>query len=114
MYPTSSCLTNIYEFTLDIIASAVSEFDGQPVCGSNNQGNTTKIDQFYFTAVVSAFDQACATGATCQHWNATQSLSAEHIDDGEDSVLGSSAFKDVNIAACWRQGRRVKTLIRCS
>ncbi|MEQ1915119.1 MAG: VCBS domain-containing protein, partial [Gallionella sp.] len=104
-YDTSANYKSV--LTLDIIASAVSEFDGQSGCGST----TTNIDQFDFTAVVNAFDQACATGATYQHWSATQSLSAAHIDDGEDSVLGSSAFKDVNISSLLAAGQVNQNLI---
>lgn len=49
--------------------------------------------------------KSCATNATYQHWSATQSLSAAHIDDGDASVLGSSAFKDVNISSLLAAGQ---------
>lgn len=107
-YDTSANYKSV--LTLDIIASAVSEFDGQSGCGSNHHDNEISIDQFDFTAVVNAFDQACATTATYQHWSATQSLSAAHIDDGEDSVLGSSAFKDVNISSLLAAGQGSQNL----
>ncbi|MDH2915504.1 MAG: hypothetical protein PXX77_01365, partial [Gallionella sp.] len=86
-------------------ASAVSNFDQK-----SNKGCESKIDQFDFTAVVNAFDQACASSATYQHWNAKQSLSAAHIDDGEGSVLGSSAFKDMNISSLLAAGQANQNL----
>jgi VCBS repeat-containing protein len=106
-YDTSANYKSV--LTLDIIASAVAEFDGQSGCGSNHHDSETKIDQFDFTAVVNAFDQACASSATYQHWSATQSLSVAHIDDGEDSVLGSTAFKDVNISSLLAAGQGNQT-----
>ena len=58
-----------------------------------------------FTAVVNAFDQACGTSATYQHWNATNSLTAAHLEDTNDSALGSGAFKDVNISSLLAVGQ---------
>ena len=91
-YDTSANYKNL--LTLDIISSAVDDFERK-----SNKGCESRIDQFDFTAVVNAFDQACGTSATYQHWNATNSLTAAHLDDADDSALGSSAFQDVNISS---------------
>ncbi len=85
---------------LDIISSAVADFERK-----SNKGCESRIDQFDFTAVVNAFDQACGSSATYQHWNATNSLTAAHLDDTNDSALGSSAFKDVNISSLLTAGQ---------
>ncbi len=86
--------------TLDIISSAVSDFERK-----SDKGCESRIDQFDFTAVVNAFDQACGTSATYQHWNATNSLTAAHLDDADDSALGSSSFQDVNVSGLLAVGQ---------
>lgn len=77
---------------LDIISAAISDFDRK----SGLKNGDLLIDQFDFTAVVNAFDQACGTSITYQHWNAANSLMAAHLAGG-DSSLGSSAFQSVSV-----------------
>jgi VCBS repeat-containing protein len=83
---------------LALVTEAIAEFE----CGSRyrneHERNETRIDQFDFTSVVNAFDQACSASTTFQHWNATQSLMTAHLHENEDDALGSSAFEEVNIA----------------
>jgi hypothetical protein len=97
-YDTSANYKSV--LNLDIISSAVADFERK-----SNKGCESRIDQFDFTAVVNAFDQACGSSATYQHWNATNSLTAAHLDDTNDSELGSSAFKDVNISSLLAAGQ---------
>ena len=83
--------------TLDIISSAVNEFDCKSK--SDHPEINTTFDQYDFGAVVAVFDQAWAADSTTQRWNAAQSLAAAHVDDGEDAALGSPAFNEVGIAS---------------
>ncbi len=98
-YDTSANYKSV--LNLDVISEAVSDFDKK----SGHKGCEYSIDQFDFTAVVNAFDQACGTSATYQHWNATNSLTVAHLDDTSDSSLGSSAFQDVNISSLLAAGQ---------
>ena len=91
-YDTSANYKSV--LNLDIISNAVSSFSGD----SQHSGCDYSIDQFDFTAIVTAFDQACGTSATYQHWNAASSLTAAHLASGDDSSLGSSAFHDASIS----------------
>ncbi|MDD2893761.1 MAG: VCBS domain-containing protein [Halothiobacillaceae bacterium] len=94
--------------TLDIISSAVTEFD----CKSKSEHKSdhpeikASLDQYDFGAVVAAFDQAWAADSTIQSWNAAQSLAAAHLDDGEDAALGSPAFKEMSIASLMALGQK--------
>ena len=94
-YDTAANNKSVLNLTL--ITEAIADFDCRSGHRSGHQKSETRIDQFDFTAVVNAFDQACGASATYQHWNATQSLTAAHLEDSDDSALGSSAFEDVNI-----------------
>ena len=78
---------------LEIISEAISNFDRK----SGLKNGDPLIEQFDFTAVVNAFDQACGTSITYQHWNAANSLMAAHLAGG-DSSLGSSAFQPVSVS----------------
>ncbi|MDP2760911.1 MAG: Ig-like domain-containing protein [Sideroxyarcus sp.] len=86
--------------TLDIISQAVAEFDRKSKRKSEHKSDhqeiKTTLDQYDFSAVVAAFDQAWAADSTIQHWNAAQSLAVAQLDD-DDAALGSEAFRDVSL-----------------
>ena len=94
--------------TLDIISQAVTEFDEKSKrkseYKSDHQEIKTTIDEYDFSAVVAAFDQAWAADSTIQHWNAAQTLAMAHVDDGDDASLGSPAFKDMSISSLMALG----------
>ncbi|GAB5606513.1 hypothetical protein TK5_25940 [Sideroxyarcus sp. TK5] len=100
--------------TLDIISQAVTEFDRKSKCKSEHKSDhqeiKTTIDQYDFSAVVAAFDQAWAADSTIQHWNAAQTLATAHVDDGEDASLGSPAFKDMSISSLMALGQANQNL----
>ena len=92
-YDTSANYKSV--LNLDIISEAVSSFDKK----SGNKERDSTLQQFDFTAVVNAFDQACGTSATFRHWSATNSLMAARLEEGDDSALGSSAFQQVSVSS---------------
>ncbi|GAB5606502.1 beta strand repeat-containing protein [Sideroxyarcus sp. TK5] len=100
--------------TLDIISQAVAEFDcksgRKSEHKSDHQEIKTMLDQYDFSAVVAAFDQAWAADSTIQHWNAAQTLATAHVDDGEDASLGSPAFKDMSISSLMALGQANQNL----
>ena len=100
--------------TLDIISQAVTEFDEKSKRKSEHKSDhqeiKTTLDQYDFSAVVAAFDQAWAADSTIQHWNAAQTLAAAHVDDGEDASLGSPAFKDMSISSLMALGQANQNL----
>ena len=58
--------------------------------GHHSDGKGEHDTRYYdFMAVVKAFDQAAGTSTTLQHWNATNSLLAAHMEDGGDDALSS-------------------------
>ena len=100
--------------TLDIISQAVTEFDEKSKRKSEHKSDhqeiKTTLDQYDFSAVVAAFDQAYAADSTIQHWNAAQTLATAHVDDGEDASLGSPAFKDMSISSLMALGQANQNL----
>jgi VCBS repeat-containing protein len=92
-YDTSANYKSV--LNLDIISNAISSFSGD---GHHSECDYS-VDQFDFAAVVNAFDQACGTSPTYQHWNAANSLTAAHLADSDDSALGSSVFDSVNVSS---------------
>jgi VCBS repeat-containing protein len=103
-YDTTANNKSVLNLTL--ITEAIDDFErkGHTECES-------RTDQFDFTAVVNAFDQACGTSATYQHWNAANSMMAAHLEDSDDSTLGSSAFQDVNIVSLLAAAQTNQNLI---
>jgi len=100
--------------TLDIISQAVTEFDEKSKRKSEHKSGyqeiKTTLDQYDFSAVVAAFDQAWAADSTIQHWNAAQTLAMANVDDGDDASLGSSAFKDMSISSLMALGQANQNL----
>jgi VCBS repeat-containing protein len=100
--------------TLDIISQAVAEFDCKSGRKSEHKSDHQEIkatlDQYDFSAVVAAFDQAWAADSTIQHWNAAQTLGMAHVDDGDDAALGSPAFKDMSISSLMALGQANQNL----
>jgi len=103
-YDTSANYKSV--LNLEIISSAVSDFDE----GHHRSGCNNSIDQYDFSAVVSAFDQACGTSPTYQHWNATSSLMAAHLEDGEENDLGNCAFQQQTINSLLAAGAQTTQL----
>ncbi|GAB5606510.1 hypothetical protein TK5_25910 [Sideroxyarcus sp. TK5] len=111
-YDTSANFKSV--LTLDIISQAVTEFDEKSKRKSEHKSDhqeiKTTLDQYDFSAVVAAFDQAWAADSTIQHWNAAQTLATAHVDDGDDAALGSSAFKDMSISSLMALGQANQNL----
>jgi hypothetical protein len=80
--------------SLDIVSEAISDFDRK----SSQKSGDRSINQFDFISVVNAFDQACGTSTTFQHWDAANSLTAALFAEDSDSSLGSSAFQPVSVS----------------
>ena len=100
-YDTSANYKSV--LNLDLITNAVNNFKS----GSDSSKSQSKLDQYDFTAVVSAYDQACGSNATLQHWNATNSLTAAHLANGDDGSLLNNEFSQSSITSLMGIGAQV-------
>ncbi|NOT20824.1 MAG: hypothetical protein HOP24_11260 [Sideroxydans sp.] len=69
---------------LQVMADAMTTFDATSADPLLNQA----VQNFDFTAIVNAFDQANGGSATFMHWSATNSLLASHLNGSDTTALG--------------------------
>ena len=69
---------------LQVMADAMAGFDAASTDPLLNQA----VQNFDFTAIANAFDQARGTSATLMHWSATNSLLAAHLSGSDTAALG--------------------------
>lgn len=69
---------------LQMVADAVAGFDRASADPLLNKS----IQDFDFTAIVDAFDQARGSNANFAHWSATSSLLAAHLPASDGEALG--------------------------
>ncbi|MDD5385109.1 MAG: calcium-binding protein [Gallionella sp.] len=69
---------------LQVVADAIAGFDRASADPLLNKS----IQDFDFTAIVNAFDQARGSNTTFQHWSATNSLLAAHLSASDGEALG--------------------------
>jgi hypothetical protein len=69
---------------LQVMADAMATFNpasGEPLLNK-------AVQNFNFTAIVNAFDQARGTSSTLMHWSATNTLLAAHLSGSDTTALG--------------------------
>ena len=69
---------------LQVMTDAMAGFDATSTDPLLNQA----VQNFDFTAIANAFDQARGTSATFMHWSATNSLLAAHLSGSDTAALG--------------------------
>jgi Ca2+-binding RTX toxin-like protein/GH24 family phage-related lysozyme (muramidase) len=69
---------------LQVVADAMTGFDRS----SSDHLLSKSIQNFNFSAIVSAFDQANGANANFMHWSATNSLLAAHLSSSDADALG--------------------------
>lgn len=69
---------------LQVMADAMTAFDATSADPLLNQA----VQNFDFTAIVNAFDQAHGGSATYLHWSATNSLLTSHLSGSDTTALG--------------------------
>ncbi|PPK76523.1 Ca2+-binding RTX toxin-like protein [Methylobacter tundripaludum] len=69
---------------LQVVADAIAGFDR----ASNDPLLNKSIQNFDFTAIVNAFDQANGGSANFMHWSATDSLLTAHLSASDSEALG--------------------------
>ncbi|MDO9046622.1 MAG: calcium-binding protein, partial [Methylobacter sp.] len=69
---------------LQVIADTMAGFDR----ASNDPLLNKSIQNYDFTAIVNAFDQANGGSANFMHWSATDSLLTAHLSAGDSEALG--------------------------
>jgi len=69
---------------LQVVADAIVGFDR----ASNDPLLNKSIQNFDFTAIVNAFDQANGSNANFMHWSATDSLLTAHLSASDSEALG--------------------------
>jgi VCBS repeat-containing protein len=69
---------------LQVMADAMAAFNP----ASSDPLLNKAVQNFNFTAVVNAFDQARGTSATFMHWSATNTLLAAHLSGSDTAALG--------------------------
>ena len=89
---------------LQVMADAMAGFDATSADPLLNQA----VQNFDFTAIANAFDQARGTSATFMHWSATNSLLAAHLSGSDSAALGgdlahqygtNGSFTGMNLSA---------------
>jgi len=89
---------------LQVMADAMAGFD--PASGDPLMNRA--VQNFDFTAIVNAFDQAHGGSATYMHWSATSELLAAHLSGSDTMALGgdlahqygtNGSFTGMNLAA---------------
>jgi VCBS repeat-containing protein len=82
-----------YKSVLDLVAKndAINSFEHH----SRDHGDSD-TQHYDFTALVNAFDQACAANPTLTAWNLTDSLLSEHLA-GSDTALGGDLAYQYNL-----------------
>lgn len=100
-YKTDTNYKSVLNF--QIVAEAMASFD----CASNDPLLNKSIQNFDFTAIVGAYDQA--RGSSClEHWNVANSLLAVHLSGSDTEALGgdlahqygmNGSFTGVNLGA---------------
>ena len=81
-YNTSANYKSVLD--LQVMADAMAGFDATSADPLLNQA----VQNFDFTAIANAFDQARGTSATFMHWSATTSLLAAHLAGSDTAALG--------------------------
>ena len=81
-YNTSANYKSVLD--LQVMADAMAGFDATSADPLLNQA----VQNFDFTAIANAFDQARGTSATFMHWSATNSLLAAHLSGSDSTALG--------------------------
>jgi Ca2+-binding RTX toxin-like protein/subtilisin-like proprotein convertase family protein len=69
---------------LQVMADAMAAFDATSADPLLNQA----VQNFDFTAIVNAFDQANGGSATFMHWSATNSLLTSHLSGSDVTAIG--------------------------
>ena len=60
------------------------------------------IQDFGFTAIVNAFDQARGSSANFMHWSATNSLLTAHLSASDGEAPGAALLTSTARAALWQ------------
>ncbi len=81
-YDTSANYKSVLD--LQVMADAMAGFDAASTDPLLNQA----VQNFDFTAIANAFDQARGTSATLMHWSATNNLLAAHLAGSDTAALG--------------------------